>query len=397
MLPIDKILLKKIYYEKKAREKIESEGRRDKEPNLLSISNALDEYYYLNKIQLYCAYLSYKKFVNPTVLSYNKNDIRLIHIILNQIDDNYFDNPAIKVYNKIRLLYEALNETNSNDKTIYLELKSLIDEYEYTINRFDKATILSYLTNYCLYKMNNGNFRFREEFLYTNLSILKSLYTKNTSKKNKLPPSTFKNIVVVSLKLDPATDFFQRCQITDKPAQAIRNQNKHNWIEEFMEYYKKWIDTKYKKTYYNYCLALLLFEKMEYVKAYRVLQNPSRTQGMFINLDTKVLHLVILYEVFNKRSIILENDGIDILKVLDSLRGLLKDDLNRKKQVSQKYVAIYKNFEKTYKRLYNLNLRYGGMQNKPLKFEKEQKKLKANVHAIEIPFKNWILDKIHRL
>ncbi|MEO1516801.1 MAG: hypothetical protein AAFV95_17400 [Bacteroidota bacterium] len=392
-------LLKKIEREKQKREEIERTGRRDKEPNLLNLSDALDEFYFLSKLKNYCAYLSYTRFTNPNLTHYDKKDFRLMREILREVDLDDFDNPVLRIYNRIRLLFEACELGLSTDEDIYNEVVEILDETDGCISFEEEIEFHSYLCNYAIDKVNRNKNSFKKRLLFHYVKALDKTYQIPSNSGVPLPPATYKNVVKTALFSGEDTVFFQSLQLIGVQPSGTHKSigSTYEWIENFIHYYKKKMDGDHRESYHTYCEALLYFEYKKFGRAYRTLGNPLHLQGMFINLDIRLLHLMVLYELFNRRPTILENDDIEILKILDNFRHQLRDDENRKHQISSQYLELFKQFAKLYRRLYQLNIKVGGMERKLPKFVRAIEELILDVLNKTPPYKHWLLEKAKEL
>ncbi|MEM1323108.1 MAG: hypothetical protein AAGG75_22780 [Bacteroidota bacterium] len=399
MLPQDQKLIRKINKEKARRLAIELQGRRNRDPNLLAISKAIDEYICLDKLKLYCAYLSYTKYTNTEFIDYDRNSFVFLDEVIAQVAAGQFENPLIKIYHWIQQLYEGMDQEGVDDEHLYHQFYPQLSALLQKVSKDERVEVYSYLTNYCTYKINQRITTFLKPFIQFSVLILDIKLTTSGKKDRFLPPATFSNIVKATLRLHDDQQFF-----TDIIQQLRYSQSTYKevnsgmeWVEKFVEQYKNRLSMPDADYYYIYSRALLYFWQQQYGKAYRLLNNPKRPQGMFINLETRSLYLVILYELFNKRPAILDSDDVEIGKVLESFRGLIRDDYHRKKQLAEHYLNIYKNFGLLYKRLYKLNLRYDGVLKRPKRFYKLIQTLEQDTHRVNIPFKDWMLSKIGAL
>lgn len=395
----DEKLLRRIEKEKARRLEVELQGRRDRNPNLLSISRAIDEYVCLNKLKLYTAYLSYTKFTNANLIDYDKESFLFINEVIEQTSIEQYENPLIKIFNWIRKLYEGIENPQVDDERIYYQIASQLKELIRSVSNEEQVEVYSYFTNYCIYKINHQQNNFLKPFIEYSIQILDIKSKTHGKRKRFLPPTIFRNIVKATLHLRDDHDFFQSItkQLRYSQADYDHIHNGIEWTEMFIKQYKSRLSQPDAEYYYTYCIALLCFVKGEIGKAYRFLNHPKRQRGMFINLNTRSLYLVILFEVFNKRPTILESDDIEISKVIESFRGLIRDDSHRKKQLSKNYLEIYKTFGLLYKRLYGLNLKYRGIKEPDGRFERAASALEKDIKASRIPFKDWMLQKIREL
>ncbi len=393
MLESDIDFFRKIKKEKQKRNKIQALGDRLKEPNLLALSQVLDEYFFLEKLRLYCAYLSYTKIVNPNLLNYTKDDFRLLQVILQTIDSGFFSNPRLEIYNQIRKLYENIEMPKNHSDTQYYYTFQLIHSSVKSLKYFELEEMYSFLSNYCVRRINMGEKEYAKNYFLISLELLELKCNKKAKNKKKLPGSFFKNIIISALKLKQSTIFI------DIPVnQKIGYKNVFEWIEAFITSYAPKLNKKDYNTYVPYCRALVAFEQENFARAYKLLQNPLGQRGIFINMNIKVLHLKILYEINLIKPSILEYDGIKIEKVLESYRSLLRDERNRKQELNYQF-EFYSLFEKVFKKIYNFHCKYDGkLFNKENKqFLEEKDNLQKLVNEVNFSYKDWITEKFNSI
>lgn len=396
MLKEDFDLLKRIMSEKLKRKSIEAIGNRNKEPNLKAVSDALDEFYFLDKLRTYCAYLSYSKIINSQNLTYQKSDFQLIDAIIEQIEKRQFSNELLTIYNNIRKIYESIEAPSKEAKEIYAnifhDLKENVDYFSVE----EAEELYSFLSNYSIRQMNNGIKKHRENYFLVTNELHNLKYGKRGKKRSKLPGSVFKNTVVVAVYLKESSLFQSLETVGLNPMDAEKGfANAFEWLEAYIPYYGARLSQKDQKIYLPYCLAILEFEQQKFVKAYRTLKNPIGVRGMFINMNIKMLYLKILYEVNSYKPIVLEIDGIEIEKVLESFRGLVRDEINRKKELAYQ-IEFYANFEKHYRQILRLYNKYDGQlyNDRDQNFLQQKLNLEKEIRSIKYPSKGWLLKKL---
>jgi hypothetical protein len=387
---LDTQLYQQIQKEQGIRRAIEEKGERGIEPNLLNISNALDTYYVLNKLKVYCFYLSYRQIVQEISIPYKDSDFQLMSPICEWLDRQHDLHPVTDLYNQIRHLYENLNKAPAADDHTFQELLQLAKKHYPLQSVAENLEVLSLLSNYAILQLNRKDLRYDYHFLAVNNDMLRLQYGPGQKKRTKLPASVFKNMIVVALRLENPAYFYHMGQIDG--VGEIRNA--HDWVACFLEQYKFRLKKKDRKTYYPYCKAMLEFKQGSYTKAYRTLQHPSGTREMFINLNIKVLYLQILYEVFVIKPSILETDEVEIEKVAESMRGMIRYESHKRKQVSYQ-LQYFKEFAKLFRKLYQLRLLYH--DSRWLDERTAQQKyraLKKLVEMLDHGYQGWFLEKL---
>lgn len=390
MRDLDQRLFERIRKEKAKRNFIEEKGERGVEPNLLGISNALDIYYLINKIKIYCAYLSYRQIVDPGSIPYNDNDFQLIAACLAWVDLNAERHPILQVFQQIRHLYENIERANSEDDKRFDHLLLKVGACYQFQSVDENIELLSLLSNYSIYRLNRGASQYDYHFFYLNSEMLRLKYGPGQKKRSKLPASVFKNMVVTALRLEDQ-HFFSRFQTTDQKKTFA---DAFEWVEGFIEEYRFRLSKKDQENYYPYCKAMLEFRQKQYAKAYRTLKHPKYTREMFINLNIKVLYLQILLEIFLLKPIILETDEIEIEKVIESLRGMIRYE-SKKRKVLAYQLDYFRQFENLYRRLFRIVL---GNPNDRLEVERiGLTKIQKRVEALSYGYKEWFLEKMAQI
>ncbi len=392
------LLLEAIQKEKQRRELIEKIGDRATEPNLLGISKALDEYYFTNKLRLYCAFLSYKNIMKGSHLHYDITDLLLVKEIILWIEQQSQISATLKIFNQIRILFEQLNDSSKNLKPLFDSTLELIKKNEESFSNEENLEMYSFLNNFSIKKMNEGFKHYRPIFLWLNNQIINIKWSYK--KPQRLSPVLFRNIVAVALSINDISVFTElktHGLQPDSPFNSFRE--KYDWVEKFIDYYGERLEENSEaKAYLQYCKALLEFDRKTFSKAYKIFNNTLRQQGTFLNLDLKVLHLKILYEVNIRKAAILEYDKIEIRKVLDAYRQLLKYKPARKYQITYQ-LHYYKTFEKLFKKLFKFYMDFEGRldNSKNPKFLSKKEEIIHSIKKNGFPFNQWFLEKIEQI
>ncbi|MCP4438143.1 MAG: hypothetical protein GY810_04295 [Aureispira sp.] len=103
----------------------------------------------------------------------------------------------------------------------------------------------------------------------------------------------------------------------------------YDWVEQFIFDYKSYLETKYRESTFQECLARFYFEKKDYQKAMELLSQVEFKDSLQ-NLNTRIL-LAIMY---------FEEDEFDALEaLLNSMKAFI-----RRKRVMGYHKANYMNF-----------------------------------------------------
>ncbi len=386
MLSSEQKLLNKIDKAQAKKEKIQRSGKRQVEPNLLNISNTLDAYYFLSKLKNYCAYLDYKMLISNRTIPYKESDFKLMDAIITEIEQQNLENsPLLNIYNQIRLLYASFPDENSSSVN-FNKLLSNVEQSVLTISLDEGVEIYSYLSNYCIRQQHLGKETFSLN-LFKVYNAMLNLKNQKSRTKILINHGIFKNIVKIALYLKTNPIFKEIQTFGLHPEHPNGYKDAFEWIIQFIDFYQYRIEKKDRLVYVNYCRAAVAFEQKDFEKANRILQQPHHIHGMFINFDTKMLYLKILFELFVKQN----SNVLDktIRQLLESYRGLLKDEQKKKRQLLSKHYNYYHTFYKCYEQLYKLSA-YRHMP--PF-----QKDFQSELKNIPYPFKTWFLKKLNGL
>ena len=170
-----------------------------------------------------------------------------------------------------------------------------------------------------------------------------------------------------------------------------------DWATQFTEIYRYKLEKKGGKVYYAYCSGLLYFIKKDYINAFGKLKDLSHVHFPFLNLDLKTLQLRVLYELDKIHPEILEKEDVQISKVLEAFRGMIRYEKNKGKRLTYQ-VTQYIHFEKLFRKLliYQENY-YGKLLNAKNKSFQEDKTVLLNILNENIHYRNWFLEKIEEI
>jgi len=384
-------LLKKILEEQGVREKIHKEGIRDIEPNLLAISVALDEYFALNKLKIYCEYLSYQKIFTNQIIKYDNNHFSMMDESFSLIKEKYLEqNSLFQIFWYIKELYENFDSKGQNNFTLLLDI---IKKISSNLAEKEILEMFSYLSNFCIKKINLGEKIYLKQLLKINCKMVSIVYSIDG--KNALPTGVFKNVVINSLKINE-TEFYNKLKL-----EGVESDNKSNgfvdyteWIQKFIIVYSKSLSKKDQETYKKYCLASLEFEKKNFNNAHILLEQLKGKRGVFINLDIKRLLVMTQFERFNIPET--RSDAFDRLeKALETYRGQIRY-VKSLKQLNYQ-IDLYFEFYKFCQKLFSVSYKDTGIYYKDSSYNTQKNKLKNEITKHNPLNKEWLLEKINLL
>ncbi len=386
----DRHLLEQIRREKAKKIQAETLGNPTKPPAFDQLAAALDEYYIFQLLKNYCAYLNYKQVVHPQMIPYDRSVFPLIDPVINLVDSATDVAPPIQLYNQIRTLFDERLPQYQAEKC-YAEALELIRSNK-ILDKDILMETLSMLSNFCIFQINkHNNDDYIEKLFVINNEILRIQYVGNSSKRLYIPASLFKNMVVTAYKIK-SPQLFENLH-TEGLDSNNNITNAHHWASSFVGAYKNRIPKTDRKKYVSYCLAYISFREKRIHEAYKQLINPLRLRGLFINMDIRLLHLQILFELQLHDPDQLDKDDISIHKYCGSLRHLIAYDKNKKKQVAYQ-IDHYINFEKNYRELIRIYFRYNQpYMSKDEKYLQQMDRFAQQIADCPYSFKAWFMEK----
>ena len=378
--------------EHKKKTRIESVGDPDEEPNLLNISLAIDEFFVYHKLKVYCAFLSYSKLVHPLFPGYSKRDFALVQEVVQLVESGRVIHPIVKIYNQIRILFEGLEEKNDDifRNALFATKKILLKT-----NLQDSLEILSLLSNYAIWKINSGRADYLHLSFDINNEVINVKYRFGSKYKNKLPGQVYKNMIVAAIKLENSKQFNAVFTVGLNDSDSTKKiSNGYDWAIQFLEAYKSKLNKRDLRKYPPFCAAYIEFKRNNFVEAFRKIGKPKYIRGTFISLDTKVLYLQILFELFERKPPLLEKNNIEIEKEIDALSSSLKYDKGKKKKLDYHF-HYFEVFIRLFRSLYRLRSRYktSYLQDDSRFITKKAQLLDA-IGSCKFSFKNWFEKKM---
>jgi len=316
-----------------------SEIKRDSGFNLEQIAENLDYFYMAEKLRYYASALSWRNVVTEDYQMLFMDEI-LAHI---QKTD-YSQIPQISVHLAVLKVYQQPEKEEN-----YYHLKSEIFR---NIDRFppmEARDIFLAALNFCIKRINQADQKFLEETLV--------LYQYGLEKEylfinGELTPWTFKNIVIVALRL-----------------------KEFEWTESFIKNYSGFLNDENRENAVTFNLARLYLYKKDFEKVLELLREVEFEDFSYA-LGAKVMLMVSYYDL----------DEIDpLLSFLSSFRVFL----NRKKNLlPEQRRKNYLNTIKYTQKLATLNPN-DRQAIKKLKKELEEAKNVADIQ--------WLLEKVNEL
>jgi hypothetical protein len=270
---------------------------RSNNTNLDEVQNALDVYYFVNKLKLACASEYYNK-----VFKTNYSTRLIEHILaLNETDE--IQASLFKIYILVYKLIKFPSEENH-----FEELKMILTNDTAFLVAADAKEVYLWAINYCIAKVNSGRSEFNRDMF--------DLYKKGIEERfliedNMITPFTFKNVISRGILL-----------------------REFDWVEHFIANYQHYLEEDSRKGIVDFNMAMLYYMKKDYKKSQRLLIS-LEIDDLLINLNARFL-LIKIY---------VEQNEYDLLEPqLDNMRAYLnrKDLIGYHKTTYKNVISVLK-------------------------------------------------------
>ena len=240
--------------------------RRSGEMNLQSTANQLTISYISSMLRLSCNIQSHQ------TMSKQVYDLKLLPEVLALIESGFFlDVPSIAVYFRCYSAFEWLekNQIEASENN-FEELKHLIAKHWKLFPPSEIRDIYLFAINYCIKRLNAGDRNFiREAF-----ELFRSgLINKTLLEEGILSSFTYKNITRLGMAL-----------------------KEDEWVEQFLEMYKKYLLPRERENTWRYNLAFFYFQQQKYKQAMRLLLQ-TEFKDVLNNLDARRMLLKSYFEL----------------------------------------------------------------------------------------------------
>ncbi len=318
---------------------LETKASRDTRWNIENIARNLDYFYIAEKLRYYSSALAWKN------LTKEEYEFLFMDEIIEHLKENSYGSiPQISA--NLAVLNVYLSPENEKH---YYHLKSEIYKNLERFPSLEAREIFYAALNFCIKRINQADQKFLEETLI--------LYQYGLEKEylfinGELTPWTFKNIVVVALRL-----------------------KEFDWTERFITDYNKFINEEQRENAVAFNLARLFWHQKNFEKVLELLREVEFEDFSYA-LGAKAMLMASYYDL----------DEIDaLLSFLSSFRVFL----NRKKnQLPEQRRKNYLNLIKYTQKLATLNPTDRQAISK-LKKELEEAKNVADIQ--------WLLEKVNEL
>ncbi len=317
---------------------LELQNRRGNEKNIIESLNALDNFYFIQKLNYLAALLHYKRFLST------EGETALAAELLQYFKKHPPVVPAVAInYCIVLSLLEPENEKH------FSTLKKLLAEHFALFKKDTARNFYAFTINFCIRKINSGKLSFVQELF----ELYKEMLQKKlmTDEHDMLSQFDFKNMVTVALRA-----------------------GQEGWTETFIRDYRNSIAPEGRKNAYTFNLARLYFYQRKFNKVLPLLQDVEYSD-IFYQLDSKTTLMKTYYEL---------GEYLPLMALKESFRILLR----RKKIISEQNRNNYMNFIRFTMKLYRADV-------------KDQKRIAALTEAIRnsnnVADKTWLLEKVNEL
>ena len=318
---------------------LELQNQRSTEKNIGQTLQALDRFYFIQKLNYLAALLHYKKFLST------EGEVALADEILEHLKKRpAIDVPAIDIGHRIVLsLLEPEQEKH------FVELKKLLALHAVQFHKNTARGFYVFAINFCIRRINAGKLNYVNE----SLSLYKEMLQNDlmTDETGALSQFDYKNIVTVALRTNDLI-----------------------WAEKFIREYKSKLPVTDRQNAYTFNLAKLYFAKRKFDKVLPLLQDVVYSD-IFYQLDSKTTLMKTYYEL---------GEYLPMMALKESFRILLR----RKKLISAQNRINYTNFMRFTMQLYRMDVKDTPKLNQ----------LSKNIHAsTNVADKSWLVEKLNEL
>ena len=301
---------------------------------LAEMSNAMDVFFIANKLQQSAHALTH------LALHQSNFQPQMLEEVLQHLTHRDFaEQKVVAVY------FHCLKMLTEKESLLHFQtLRQLINQGGDLFPPQELQDIYTFALNYCIKRLNaREDFFHREAFELYKKGLQQGIFLDNKT----LSRFNYKNIVALGLGL-----------------------KEWDWVEQFIEDYRPFLEKKYRRSTYAFNLALLHYKKGNYEKAMVLLQQIG-TSDVLNNLNARRMLVRIYYD----------------FKEFDALYSLLDSFQNyiyRRKELGY-HRELYLNFIKFTRRLLQLE----GYNKAQIKNLREQVLNTKNVAE-----KDWLLERI---
>ena len=319
------------------------EGR-EYNPHLQAANDALDRFYWCNKLRIACDMASRNKIINAAYQCYFIEELLQLYHLQPSV---LIEQPVIQLY------YQALRMLHTEEEAHYLALRTLLDQYSQNVPEEERFDLYDYAQNYCVKKINSGH----TEYYAQILDLYKEMLSREVLlRSGYLTQWSYINILTAGLRLP---DF--------------------EWTEWFIHTYKEQLQPDVRNNVFTYSLAALYFEQRKYHKALQSLQGVSFSD-IFYHMSAKIIQIKSYYELEETEAFL-------------SLMEASKKFLRRNRQLSDYQVLSNTTFLKLAGKLHKLRMRAPTLSKEKVRNNLQQIQHELSISKV-VTNKGWLKQKI---
>ncbi|MEL6863874.1 MAG: hypothetical protein AAFP19_05620 [Bacteroidota bacterium] len=225
-----------------------------------AVSDEFNVFFIANRLRLSCSAVSHRAFSQT---QYENDLLEEVLALVEQGD--YLEIPAIALYYYI---YKSMTEIGSEN--YFQQLKSVLHRHQACFQGKELRDIYIMIINNGIRQFNQGQKWYMQEvFELYKAGLQLGIFIEN----GILSPFTYKNIVTAGLIL-----------------------KEFDWVAEFLETYKSYINAKDRESVFNYNLAILYYRKPDYPQAMKLLRSIEFSDVLH-DLDARRMLLKMYYEL----------------------------------------------------------------------------------------------------
>ena len=316
--------------------------------SLQSKADQLDLFYLALKLKDSCEMLNRSKIISA---NYDFKMMDPIIVYLQSHTETYIDYPAIQIYLNVYLMLKS-----ENHELYFTALEKLALQYESVFAHDEQRSIYTYIQNYCIRRINQGNTAFYQNMFEAYKHIIDNGLV---FEDNKNLQWDFKNAVSIGLRI-----------------------KEFNWTLAAINAFKDRLPEDIRQNAYTYNLANYYYETGDLKKATKLLNSVEFTD-IYYSLDAKVMLLKIYYK---------EEEEESFYSLVSSFGIFLK----RHKLISKDTTEIYENLIRFTRKSFLLSLKLPYQRNKD--YYKKVETLKQKITQTQLVANiNWLLQEVEAL
>ncbi|MCB0569535.1 MAG: hypothetical protein KDC66_07225 [Phaeodactylibacter sp.] len=277
--------------------------------HLQEMNDALDRYYWCNKLRLACDMASRNQAINAGYQCH----------FLDAILEGYRQGPApLSGEPALEAYFTALQMLETETEEHYRALRNILHQQP-PLTREELSDLYDYAQNFCVKKINSGQTDYYAEILELYKEMLKH---QILLRQGYLTQWSYINIVTAGIRL-----------------------REFAWTEWFIRTYREQLDPAVRDNVYTYNLAALYFEQGQYHLALQSLQDVEFSD-VFYHMAAKLIQLKSYYE-------------LNETEAFFSLAEASRKYIHRNRQLSDYQKQSNANFLRLAGKLYQIRLNGG--------------------------------------